>query len=287
MKVFVAHSDGDQELAASVVTLLREDGHEVFVAAEAVTTGNLLSEISAAIRSADVLIAVLTGSNPNVYYELGLATGAGVSTLITGRTGEPLPADLATVPYVQLTGDVVRDAKTIARRTNDLQALSLSKVPRFSSAEEALRAANMEPSLLESLPPLEFERLVGEYFRERGFAVSTTTPTSDAGVDLVLKSPKDERVVLVEVKKLSRQSRVSVEAVRGLLGAVSMAGATLGMLVSTSGYTATALALAAGTPVLLRTLDDILAAKSTRELVGQEGTGGYQRHATDGADERR
>ena len=98
----------------------------------------------------------------------------------------------------------------------------------------------------------------------------------DTGVDLVITSPKDNQVMLVEVKKLSRQSRVSVEAVRRLLGAVSIAGAPLGMLVSTSGYTAAALALAAGTPILLRTLEEILAAKSTRELIGQEDTGGSQ-----------
>jgi len=274
MKLFIAHSVRDRELATSVVTLLREDGHDVFVPEETLTPGNLLSEISAAIRSADVLIAVVTASNPNVYYELGLAAGAGVPTLVTARAGDPLPADLATVPYVQLTGDVLRDAQTIVRRAKNLQGLSKSKVARLSSAEETLRAASREPALLEALAPLEFERLVGEFFKERGFEVSTTSPTRDARVDLVLTSPTDKKVLLVEVKKLSRQGRVSVDAVRKLLGVLSVAGAPLGMLVSTSGYTAAALALAAGTPVLLRTLEEILAAKSTNDLVHLTETNG-------------
>lgn len=274
MKVFIAHSVRDRELVGGVVTLLREAGHDVFVPEEIVATGNLFSEISAAIRSADLLLAVVTASNPNLFYELGLAAGASVPTLIVARAGEPLPADLATVPYVQLTGDLLRDAQTIARRAKDLEGLAPAKSPRFSSAEEALQAATRDPALLEALAPAEFERLVAEFFKERGYEVSMTPPTPDTGVDLVVTSPTDNQVLLVEVKKLSRQSRVSVEAVRRFLEAVSLAGGAVGMLVSTSGYTAAALALAAGTPIVLRTLEDILAAKSRRELIAPKGSGG-------------
>lgn len=274
MKVFVAHSIRDRELVAGVVALLREDGHDVFVPDDIVATGNLLSEISAAIRSADVVVAMVTGSNPNVFYELGLAAGASVPTLITARPSEPLPADLASVPYVQLTGDLLRDAQTIVRRVKDLEGLSPVRSAKFSSAEAALRAATRDPAVLEALAPSEFERLVAEFFKERGYEVSTTPTTRDAGVDLVITSPKDNQVLLVEVKKLSRQSRVSVEAVRRLLGTVSLASGALGVLVSTSGFTAAALALAAGTPIVLRTLEEILAAKSKNDLIEPKETGG-------------
>src|SRR5438046_1918566 len=101
MKVFLAHSTRDRELADGVVALLRDDGHDVFRPGEIAATTHLLSEISAAIRSADVVVAIVTGGNPNVFYELGLAAGASVPTLITARPSELLPADLATVPYVQ------------------------------------------------------------------------------------------------------------------------------------------------------------------------------------------
>jgi hypothetical protein len=267
MKVFIAHSIRDREIVTTLVNVLREDGQEVFVPTEIVSGENLLSVVSAAIRSADVLVAVVTAGNTNVFYELGLAAGASVPILITASANELLPAGLASVPYVQLTGDVLRDAQTIARRVKDLQGLSSTKSTKFESAESALLAATRDPAVLESLSPVDFERLVAELFRERGYAVSTTQSTSDTSVDFAFKSQEDKEPVLVEVKKLSRQSRVSVEAVRRLLSAVSASGAPLGMLVATSGYTTAALALAAGTPILLRTLEEILAAKSEKELL--------------------
>jgi HJR/Mrr/RecB family endonuclease len=102
-------------------------------------------------------------------------------------------------------------------------------------------------------------------FRERGYAVKAMGPGADIGVDFTIQ--KDNERVAVEVKKLSKQSRVSVETVRRLLSAVHVAGGSLGILVATSGYTAAALGLAAGTPILLLTLEEILAAKSNKDLL--------------------
>ncbi len=267
MNVFIAHSVRDREIVATLVKVLRDDGHEVFVATEIAASVDILSAISAAIRAADVLIAVVTAENPNIFYELGLATGASVPILMAAPANALLPADLTSVPYVQLTGNILRDAKTIARKAADLQGQPSKKPTTFESAEAALQAAAQDPAVLESLSPVDFERLVTELFKERGYAVSTTRCTRDTGVDFALESQKAKELVLVEVKKLSRQSRVSVDAVRKLLSAVSAAGAPLGLLVATSGYTAAAFALAAGTPILLRTLEEILAAKSETELL--------------------
>jgi Restriction endonuclease len=61
--------------------------------------------------------------------------------------------------------------------------------------------------------------------------------------------------------------------VRKLLSAVSFLGASSGVLVSTSGFTAAALALAAGTPIVLRTLEEVLAAKSVSELLDPNKSG--------------
>lgn len=264
MNVFIAHSVRDHEIVATLVDVLRENGHDVFVSTEMAAGENVLSEISAAIRSADVLVAIVTAGNANVFYELGLAAGASVPILVTAPANELVPVDLASVPYVQLSGDVLRDAQTIARRVKGLQGPLSTKPPKFESAEAALRAATLEPKALESLSPGDVERLVMELFKERGYAVSTTR---DTGVDFAIKSQDEKEHVLVEVKKLSRQSRVSVETVRRLLSAVSVARAPLAMLVATSGYTAAALALAAGAPIVLRTLEQILAAKSVKELL--------------------
>jgi hypothetical protein len=265
MKVFIAHSSQDVDLVASLMSILREHGHDVFDPAGVTAGANVLSEIAAGLRSADVLVAVVRGGNPNIFYELGLATGASVPILIAAPAGEPLPADLSSVPYVQLAGDTLRDSQMVARRVDELGNLARTGPLKYESAEAALRAAVQEPAILESLNPVEFERLVMELFKERGYAVTAVESGRDIGIDFAIK--KDNKLVLVEVKKLSRQSRVSVETVRRLLEAISTLGASLGILVATSGYTTAAVGLAAGTPVLLRTIEEILAAKSSRSLL--------------------
>jgi HJR/Mrr/RecB family endonuclease len=262
---FLAHSMRDRDLAIAIETHLRDDGHDALRHDE-VTDSYPLSMISSALRSADVVIAIVSDGRPNVFFELGLASGAGVPTLIAAPPGESLPALLANVPYVQLTGNILRDAQTISRRVKDLEVLSVPRSVEHFSAEATLQEADRNPAILEALAPLEFERLVVELFRERGYKVSRTPPSFDTGIDIVMHSPENGQVLLVAVKKLSKHNRVSVEAVRSLIASVSLTPHAAGLLVATSGFTSAAMALAAGTSVALTSLDQILRAKSKLDL---------------------
>ncbi len=61
-----------------------------------VFTGDVLDRIKSRIAEADVVIADMTGSNPNVYLEVGFAWGKGVQTLLVAREGEELKFDVKT-----------------------------------------------------------------------------------------------------------------------------------------------------------------------------------------------
>ncbi|HEY4470291.1 MAG TPA: restriction endonuclease, partial [Stellaceae bacterium] len=260
----------DRDLVEPLIDEFRRRGHAVLRPDKIPHFADVFSESSAAIRSADVVIAILTPGNASVYYEVGIASGAGVPILITAPGEVLIPSDLASVPYVRLTGDVARDAQTIIRRAEQLEGLATTRKDSFDTAEAALQAASRDPAVLEALGPAEFERLLAQLFRERGYEITEADRARHSTIDLVLKSPKEEGIVLVEIKKLARQSRVSVEAVRELLEGVIGMGASAGLLVSTSGFTTAALGLAAGTPIVLRTLEQILAAKSKRELLEKQ-----------------
>ena len=81
----------------------------------------------------------------------------------------------------------------------------------------------------------EFEELVGEAYRRRGYAVAETGGGgADGGVDLVL-SKGGERI-LVQCKHWKVQ-KVSVKVVRELFGVVSAEGATGAILISSGTYT--------------------------------------------------
>lgn len=276
MKIFIAHSMKDAGLARDVHRHLLDSGHIVMMPENLSDHDDVLSAVSASIRSADVFLAFVTSTDANIYYELGLAAGASVPLIIAAKAGELLPSGLTSVPFVQLTGDSLRDAQTIARRIEDLRGLVTSSTNELGSGEKTLQAAVRDPRLLESISPMEFERLVAELFLERGYSV-VRTPNGSA--DLIIERQGSNEAIIVEVKKMSRESRVSVETVRRFADLVSHFGAeAVGILVSTSGFTSAAVALAASTPIALRTLEDLLGAKSNRELFRKKSEMEHGRH---------
>jgi hypothetical protein len=59
-------------------------------------TGDILDRIKGRIATASVVVADMTGSNPNVYLEVGYAWGKGIPTLLVAREGEDLKFDVKT-----------------------------------------------------------------------------------------------------------------------------------------------------------------------------------------------
>jgi hypothetical protein len=57
-------------------------------------TGDILDRIKSRIETAELMIADLTGSNPNVYLEVGYAWGKGLPTILIAKDGEELKFDV-------------------------------------------------------------------------------------------------------------------------------------------------------------------------------------------------
>ena len=88
----------------------------------------------------------------------------------------------------------------------------------------------------------DFERLVAEVFRRRGYGVKHVSDGGpDAGIDLVLKRKDGERIAVQ--CKLRRYDRVDVADVRGFLGAMLSMEINQGYFVTNGGYTEDAEAL--------------------------------------------
>lgn len=90
----------------------------------------------------------------------------------------------------------------------------------------------------------EFEMLVGEIFRQRGFTVTETGGNGpDGGVDLVLN--KDHETHLVQCKQW-KAFKVGVQVVRELFGVMAAQGAVSGYVVTSGVFTNEARAFADG-----------------------------------------
>jgi hypothetical protein len=97
-------------------------GFEIVRADEIHHTGPFLRDVVNYLATADVVVADLTGHNPNVFYELGVRHALSRRTILIAREQEDIPADLAqyrTLIYgdALANGDAIRErlAKTFAQ----------------------------------------------------------------------------------------------------------------------------------------------------------------------------
>lgn len=100
------------------------------------------------------------------------------------------------------------------------------------------------PLVLNGMSWQEFEMLVGEAFRRRGYTVSETGGGgADGGVDLVLR--KDGEKFLVQCKQW-KAFKVGVTTIRELYGVMAAGGAAGGFVVTSGVFTREAKAFAEG-----------------------------------------
>jgi hypothetical protein len=96
-RAFVLISFEDQYLAVYeelIKAPLEDAGYEVERADSRLNQQSILKDIIRGIAGADLVVADLTGLNPNVFYELGIAHSLGVATILMTQNLEELPFDL-------------------------------------------------------------------------------------------------------------------------------------------------------------------------------------------------
>ncbi|AEP29389.1 DUF2034 domain-containing protein [Brumicola nitratireducens] len=103
----------------------------------------------------------------------------------------------------------------------------------------------------------DFEVLVGEVFRRKGFTVQENmTCGADGGIDLLLS--KDGEHHIVQCKQW-RNSKVGIAVVREMFGVLKASSAKTVYIVSSGHFTKEALAFSANLPITLINGDELLA----------------------------
>lgn len=110
-------------------------------------------------------------------------------------------------------------------------------------------AQSRASDVLDGMSWREFELLIGEAFRKRGYQVAETGGNGpDGGVDLVLRKGGEKH--LVQCKQW-KALKVGVDVVRELYGVMAAQGATTGFVVTSGRFTKDAEAFARGRNVRL------------------------------------
>lgn len=121
--------------------------------------------------------------------------------------------------------------------------VTLDHVKKILLPEEALQPSwNIVQAveILRNMSGTQFEEFVAEMFRGVNFQVEHTGGAGDRGVDLIIYTP--DGVVGVQCKQ--RQERVGPDVVRNLYGGLELVDADFGCIITTSTYSADALAAA-------------------------------------------
>jgi hypothetical protein len=101
--VVMPFADGFDEIYSLFIhETMSKSGFDVCRADDIASSQNILKDIVRAIAESDLVVADLTDSNPNVYYELGLAHALGRPVILLAQNIDDLPFDLRSyrvIPY--------------------------------------------------------------------------------------------------------------------------------------------------------------------------------------------
>lgn len=145
--------------------------------------GRITNQIVRSILDDDLIICVLTGANPNVYYELAIAESAGRPIVVLKQRDEPIPFDVKDVRIIEydleprnIYGETYVDQICEAIEALELEGLEKRVVP-FAPAISPLNAAPwnfqiaQEYSDISSRHVLDIARSAEEQFDFCGIAL--------------------------------------------------------------------------------------------------------------------
>lgn len=134
-------------------------------------------------------------------------------------------------------------------RTRGSNRLRVGTPAEGSDNTPHVRDLDDKPTL-DSIGWQNFELLVGELFRRKGYEVEITSALgADGGKDLTLR--KDGKLVVVQCKNLAEANRVTASQMRDFFGLLTAEGAAGGYFVTTGYFSADAKQFAEGKPIKL------------------------------------
>ncbi|MFD5468268.1 restriction endonuclease [Kitasatospora sp. NPDC127059] len=160
----------------------------------------------------------------------------------------------------------------LSARPERLDEVKPDRLPESVGGGLAGHFGEDEPDLFE-MDPLEFEDLIAELFRLRGFRVMTTARSGDVGVDVVAEDldPVTGGKIVIQAKRYKKT--VPPTAVRDLESTVRHHGAIKGILVTTAGFGKGSYNYIEGKPLTLVSGPELVELLAEQGLRGRLGGG--------------
>lgn len=157
-------------------------------------------------------------------------------------TGYEYPVETLNYVESEISGATTTDTPYIEYLPDlyDAQEFGLAK----ASASEIIREIQSDPELIRSISSRQFEEIMAELFRHRGYQVELTKRTRDGGKDIIAISKDHFGIKLkyfIECKHYAETNKVGVDVVRALHGVKNTKnGPNKTIVATTSSFTADA-----------------------------------------------
>lgn len=182
---------------------------------------------------------------PELTYELCLDTNCMIcsSDLNFKFTAYEYPVEVLNYVESDIEGAVTTDQPYMEYLPELYEAQDFDLA--YATASEIIREIQLNPQLLRNISSRQFEEVIAELFRSRGFQVELTKRTRDGGKDIIAISTDRLGIKLkyfVECKHYAETNKVGVEVVRALHGVKNTKdGPNKTIIATTSSFTADAM----------------------------------------------
>lgn len=192
------------------------------------------------ISRADIFIAVIKGKSPFVFYELGYAAALGKKVLIISDSDFDLPLPLRNYNYLRLDSSLSNSVYNIINFLEKTKINEKSIIDNILSLKDFIEKIKEDPQIIDRISGPQFEDFVYNYFADSGISIEKSKPSTDYGFDLMLYNWNKFNRTIVEVKKFNKNSKVSVNTIQQIIGAMNISEADHAIIITTSEFTASA-----------------------------------------------
>ncbi len=197
--------------------------------------------IQNSINKCDLIIAIISEYNPNVFFELGYAMGRGKQILIVGSIGIDLPRSLKNINYI--VGDPYEKniIFEIINKIEKMTFIQTKNVENIQDLEYLITSYDNDQDYFDKIEQIQFEKVIGDLFRRMHYEIFLNENPNDYGYDFLITNYGNYGKTLVEIKKYNRNIKISVGQIQKFLGAIYFNKAESGIFITTSGFTRSAI----------------------------------------------
>ncbi|KMZ55703.1 restriction endonuclease [Dorea sp. D27] len=254
--VFISYSYADI-LARNIVEGLKKSTIEnlaILTTYQGIGGNNPETQLFDAIRKCDYFVCIFDNYSPNVMLELGYALGRNKNIILVGDYNE-IPFDLRNFDYIKRNENISDVLMELNKRIYSSEILPKEVICYKDYKENILHALN-EQEFLDGLSYRDFEELIYEYLKAQNLPVNYQPLTRDRGYHFLLPTMN----CIIEIKKYSKNNKISLSVIRALLGTMVENNMSKGIIISSSGFTQSAINFVQNLKqkIVLLSLDDLL-----------------------------